>query len=110
MPRVDVPAKTNGSAKYGIDVRVPGMAYATLMRAAGARQRTGFVERGRRAKLPGVTDVVMLSDGVAVVGETFAAVSKARRQLNVDLEHRATRRCVSTPIRTSRPTLATAAT
>ena len=33
VPRVDVPAKTNGSARYGIDARVPGMAYATFVRA-----------------------------------------------------------------------------
>ena len=34
-------------------------------------------------KLPGIVDVVTLDHGVAVVGETFAAVSKARKQLKV---------------------------
>src|SRR5262249_764075 len=32
MPRVDVPAKVNGSAAFGIDVRVPGMLFAVIAR------------------------------------------------------------------------------
>ena len=39
--RVDVPSKVNGTAKYGIDVQVPGMVYASLLHAPmdGARPR-----------------------------------------------------------------------
>jgi isoquinoline 1-oxidoreductase beta subunit len=83
VPRVDVPAKTDGSAKYGIDARVPGMAYATFVRSpvrGGAPQSSNAAEV---KKLPGIVDVVTLDHGVAVVGETYAAVSKARKQLKV---------------------------
>ena len=33
VPRVDLPAKTNGTAKYGIDTRMPGLHYAAVMAA-----------------------------------------------------------------------------
>jgi isoquinoline 1-oxidoreductase beta subunit len=82
-PRVDVPAKSNGRAKYGIDARVPGMVYATFVRSPvrdSGPQSSNTVEV---KKLPGIVDVVTLDHGVAVVGETFDAVRKARRQLKV---------------------------
>lgn len=83
MPRVDVPAKTNGSARYGIDARVPGMAYATFVRppvrGSGPQSSNGAEVK----KLPGIVDVVTLDHGVAVVGETYASVNKARKQLKV---------------------------
>jgi isoquinoline 1-oxidoreductase beta subunit len=83
VPRVDVPAKTNGSARYGIDARVPGMAYATIVR--GPLRGSGPASSNADAvkKLPGIVDVVSLEHGVAVVGETFDAVRKARKQLKV---------------------------
>ena len=83
VPRVDVPAKTNGSARYGIDARVPGMAYATMVRGPlrGSAPATSNADAVR--KLPGIVDVVQLEHGIALVGESFDAVRKARRQLNV---------------------------
>jgi isoquinoline 1-oxidoreductase beta subunit len=83
VPRVDVPAKSNGTAKYGIDARVPGMVYATLVRAPvrGASPASSNADAVR--KLPGVIDVVSLGHGVAVVGHTFNEVRKARGQLKV---------------------------
>jgi isoquinoline 1-oxidoreductase beta subunit len=83
VPRVDVPAKTNGSARYGIDARVPGMAYATIVRGAlrGSAPATSNADAVK--KLPGMVDVVTLEHGVALVGETFDAVRKARKQLKV---------------------------
>jgi isoquinoline 1-oxidoreductase beta subunit len=83
VPRVDVPAKTDGSARYGIDARVPGMAYATFVRppVRGSGPQSSNVAEVK--KLPGIVDVVSLDHGVAIVGETYAAVNKARKQLKV---------------------------
>jgi len=83
VPRVDVPAKTNGTAKYGIDARFPGMLYATLVRSPvrGSGPLSSNADAIR--KLPGIVDVVTLDHGVAVVGKTYHEVAKARRQLKV---------------------------
>ena len=83
-PRVDVPAKTTGAAKYGIDARVPGMAYATFVRSPVRGSGPQSSNAAEVKKLPGIVDVVTLDHGIAVVGETFEAVRKARRQLKVE--------------------------
>ncbi|MGH8690871.1 MAG: molybdopterin cofactor-binding domain-containing protein [Burkholderiales bacterium] len=83
VPRVDLPAKTNGAARYGIDARVPGMAYATFVRPPIRGSGPASSNADAVKKLPGIVDVVTLEHGVAVVGETYAAVSKARKQLKV---------------------------
>lgn len=83
VARVDVPAKTNGSARYGIDARVPGMAYATLVRSPVRGSGPASSNADAVKKLPGIVEVVTLEHGVAVVGETYDAVRKARRQLKV---------------------------
>jgi isoquinoline 1-oxidoreductase subunit beta len=83
VDRVDVPAKTNGSARYGIDARRPGMAYATLVRAPVRGSGPVSSNAAELKRLPGIVDVVALDEGVALVGETFDAVRKARRQLKV---------------------------
>ena len=83
VPRVDVPAKTNGSARYGIDARVPGMAYATFVRppVRGSGPASSNADAVRKA--PGIVEVLTLEHGIAIVGETFAGVQKARKQLEV---------------------------
>ena len=84
VPRVDIPAKTDGSARYGIDARVPGMAYATFVRAPVRGSAPASSNADAVKKLAGIVEVVTLPHGVAVVGETYAAVSKARKQLKVE--------------------------
>jgi isoquinoline 1-oxidoreductase beta subunit len=79
--RIDVPAKTDGSARYGIDARVPGMVYATMVRAPVRGSGPASTNSEAIKRLPGVTDVLVLDHGVAIVGDTFNAVRKARGQL-----------------------------
>ncbi len=83
VPRVDVPAKTNGSARYGIDARVPTMAYATLVRSPVRDSGPAASNANALKHLPGVVGVIPLEHGVAIVGESFHAVRVARRQLKV---------------------------
>jgi isoquinoline 1-oxidoreductase beta subunit len=72
--RPDIPSKVNGSAKYGIDVVVPGMVYAAIARSpvfGGSVKR--FDARHAKA-VPGVTDVVQVPSGIAVIAKnTWAA-------------------------------------
>ena len=83
VPRVDLPSKTNGSARYGIDARVPGMVYATFVRPPVRGSGPVGANSHELRKMPGITHVLQMDHGVAIVGETFAAVNKARKQLKV---------------------------
>lgn len=70
-PRFDVPLKTYGEAKYGIDTRQPGQLYAAIRHAprlGGKLARASVPE-----KIDGLRGVVEGKDYVAVVAETYAA-------------------------------------
>ncbi|MGH7004254.1 MAG: xanthine dehydrogenase family protein molybdopterin-binding subunit, partial [Alphaproteobacteria bacterium] len=83
VARVDTPAKANGTAKYGIDAMVPGMVYATFVRAPVRGSGPTSFNGDEMKKAKGIADVVTLDDGVAIVGGTFEAVAKARKNLKV---------------------------
>jgi isoquinoline 1-oxidoreductase beta subunit len=78
VPRRDTPEKVNGTALYAIDVRLPGMVYATALHAP---VHTGSLEGFNEAdikKMPGVVATVRLANGVAVVAEHFEQAMAAR--------------------------------
>ncbi len=71
VPRVDLPAKVEGRATFGIDVVVPGMLHAAVRCSpAFGGEVVGFDERAALAK-PGVRAVVPIPNGVAVVAERW---------------------------------------
>ena len=81
IPRRDTPAKVNGSAVYAIDVRLPGMVYATSLHSP---VHTGQPESWNDAdikKLPGVIATVRLPNGVAIVAQHFERAMAARSAL-----------------------------
>ncbi|MBK5966895.1 aldehyde oxidase [Thiocystis minor] len=82
--RLDTPDKVNGRARYGLDVRLPGMLYATIARCPvlGSRVRHWRGEAARA--IPGVVEILMVRHGVAVVAETSWAALRARELLEVD--------------------------
>ncbi len=81
--RVDVPSKVNGSAKYGIDVQVPGMVYASLLHAPMDGAKAENVNTAEVMQIRGVTRVIPLPFGVAVIGETVEATRAGRFALKV---------------------------
>ena len=81
--RRDVPAKSNGSAQYSIDVQVPGMAYAAILRAPVEDEHPLKVDDALAKQVKGVTDIVVLPYGVAVVGSTVEATQKGKSKLKV---------------------------
>jgi isoquinoline 1-oxidoreductase beta subunit len=81
MPRIDVPAKASGKQDYAIDVQVPGMLYATLVRqpVRGAGP-VSFNHEEIKAQ-PGIVDVVALNHGIGITGTSIEAVFAARAKL-----------------------------
>jgi isoquinoline 1-oxidoreductase subunit beta len=83
VPRVDIPSKVNGSAVYGIDVRVPRMLVATVLRCPVLGGKAGKVEDRAALAVPGVRRIVSLETGVAVVADATWPALQGRRALKV---------------------------
>ena len=73
--RIDTPDKAIGKAVYGIDVMRPGMKFATLMASPVIGGKIKAVDQSKALAVPGVRQVVVLDDLVAVIGDnTWAAM------------------------------------
>jgi isoquinoline 1-oxidoreductase subunit beta len=81
--RVDVPSKTNGTAQYGMDVQVPGMIYAAVLEAPMEGSKAQVANMDDVAKMKGVTKVIPLPFGVAVLGDSVEATRAGRNALKV---------------------------
>jgi isoquinoline 1-oxidoreductase subunit beta len=81
--RLDTPAKVNGTAEYGIDVRLPGMVYASLEQCPVIGGTVKSFDASKAKAMPGVIDVVQIPDGIAVVADTWWHAKKAREGLNI---------------------------
>lgn len=83
-PRLDAIAKTTGTAEFGIDIEIPDLYRAVLVRCpVFGGQAKGFNAEPIKA-LPGVKTVVSSFNGVAVVAETYWQARKAAAQLEVE--------------------------
>ena len=78
LPRVDVASKSNGTAKYGLDQRMPGLLWASVLRAPVHGETLVNVDDSAATAVPGVKRVVRLPYGVAVVADSFHTARKAR--------------------------------
>jgi isoquinoline 1-oxidoreductase beta subunit len=90
MPRVDAPAKVTGSAEFGIDVRLPGMLYAVIVRCPYFGGTLRSFDASRASAVPGVRAVFAVpplprhfntAGGVAVVAESTWAALRGRGAL-----------------------------
>jgi len=94
VPQLDIPSKTNGTAKYGIDVMLPGMVYGALVTPPvryGATVKS--VDDSAAKKVPGFIKAVTLDDKTATttgwvvaVANTYANAKKAAAALNVSYD------------------------
>lgn len=81
--RLDTPAKTNGTAEFGIDVKMPGMVYAALEQCPVIGGTVKSFDASKAKAMPGVVDVVQIPDGVAVVANTWWRANMARKALAI---------------------------
>src|SRR5271165_6062000 len=79
--RVELPTKVNGSAKYAIDLQVPGMIYGAIVRSSVQGGAPDKVDDTAAKAVAGVIDVVRLPYGVGVLAETPWAAFDAKSAL-----------------------------
>jgi isoquinoline 1-oxidoreductase beta subunit len=82
--RLDTPAKVNGSAVYGIDVRPPGVKIATLAQSPVFGGRVKSVDDAKAKAVKGVRQIVRLDDAVAVVADHMGAAKKGLAALVIE--------------------------
>jgi isoquinoline 1-oxidoreductase beta subunit len=79
--RLDTPAKVNGTAVYGIDVRLPGMKIATVAASPVLGGKVVSVDDSKAKAIKGVRQIVRLDDAVAVVADDMWAAKQGLRAL-----------------------------
>jgi isoquinoline 1-oxidoreductase subunit beta len=82
--RLDAPAKVNGTAVYGIDVRPPGVKIATLAQSPTFGGRLKSVDDAAARAVNGVRQIVRLDDAVAVVADHMGAAKKGLAALAIE--------------------------
>jgi isoquinoline 1-oxidoreductase subunit beta len=83
LKRLDTPDKVNGKAVYGIDVRPDGLKFATLASCPVFGGKVKSVDDAKAKSIPGVRQVVVLDDLVAVVGDHMWAAKQGLNALDV---------------------------
>ncbi len=89
VKRLDLPAKVNGTAVFGLDVRHPGMLFAAVRCCPMLGGSPGTFDSAAALAMPGVERVVKLSEfagstaGFAVVGRTFWHANQAAQAVEV---------------------------
>jgi isoquinoline 1-oxidoreductase subunit beta len=81
--RLDTPAKVNGTAQYGIDVRLPGMKIATVAASPVVGGKLVDVDDSKAKRIKGVRQIVRLDDVVAVVADNMWAAKEGLRALAI---------------------------
>jgi isoquinoline 1-oxidoreductase beta subunit len=79
--RFDLPSKTDGSARFAVDVRLPGMLYASVASAPVHGGTLADVDVAPATSAAGVQRVVKLGDAVAVVARDWWSANEALRRL-----------------------------
>ena len=83
LTRLDTPAKVNGTAIFGMDVKLPGMVYASLAMSPVIGGTVKSFDAAKAKGMPGVIDVVQIPDGIAVVASSYWQSRKAREALSI---------------------------
>jgi isoquinoline 1-oxidoreductase beta subunit len=92
LPRQDTPMKTNGSAMFGLDKKLPGMKYAVVERNTRFLGKVKSFDDSETKKVPGVTQVIPVKmkvfsnerEGVAVIADNLWSAMQGRKVLKVE--------------------------
>jgi isoquinoline 1-oxidoreductase beta subunit len=87
LPRTDTAAKLNGAAVFGIDFRIPNMAYAAVKTCPVFEGKVKSIDRSSIAGLLGVIGLVDIPNGVAVAAESWWQAKQAVDALRVEWDY-----------------------
>jgi isoquinoline 1-oxidoreductase beta subunit len=83
LKRLDTPDKVNGKLVYGIDAMPAGLKFATLAICPVFGGKVGHVDDSNAKRVPGVRQVVVLDDLIAVVGDHMWAAKQGLAALQI---------------------------
>ncbi|MEK7258857.1 MAG: molybdopterin cofactor-binding domain-containing protein [Pseudomonadota bacterium] len=89
IPRIDIPAKVDGTAAFGMDARLPGMLYAAVKTSPVFGNKLVSVNSDVALQRRGVVRVVELDDAVAVVADNYWRAKQALAALDIQFERTA---------------------
>ncbi|MFM0202158.1 xanthine dehydrogenase family protein molybdopterin-binding subunit [Paraburkholderia fungorum] len=81
--RLDSPEKVDGTAMFGLDVRVPDMVYAAIANCPVFGGTLASVDDTHAKQIPGVRQVVKLDNAVAVIGDHTWAAKRGLQALDI---------------------------
>jgi len=87
LPRLDTPVKVNGEAKFGIDAKVPNMAYAALISCPVVGGTLASVDESGLKGKRGIVKVVKLKDAVAVVADNTWRAMQGLDALKIEWDY-----------------------
>ena len=82
--RVDAIAKSTGTAEFGIDVDIPDLHHAVVLRAPVVGSKIHSADTVSARAMPGVIDIFEISSGIAVVAEGFWQAKQAASSIRID--------------------------
>lgn len=98
VPRRDIPAKVDGTAQFALDVRLPNMVYASVVRSPVPGGSVKNLDDSAARAIDGVQDVILIpaatatnpvlgdtisTEAVAVVADSYWTANKAVQALNI---------------------------
>lgn len=82
-PRLDLPSKTDGSAIYGADVKLPATLTATVVHCPYFGGKVQKYDDSAARTLPGVHAIFAITSGIAIVADTYWQADQAGQRLKV---------------------------
>ncbi|WP_456379376.1 molybdopterin cofactor-binding domain-containing protein [Thiolapillus sp.] len=83
IPRTDVPEKINGKARFGIDIKLPEMLYATITHCPVFGGSVRKVDASKAQKIKGVIDIFEIDEGIVVVATDTWTAFKGKDALEI---------------------------
>ena len=81
--RVDIPSKVDGTAEFGLDVVVPGMVHASIIRAPMHGATVKSWQDDNKGEISKAIKLIKLPYGLAIIGKELEVVLRAREEIEV---------------------------